>query len=274
MMRYAQDQDKDGTFCVGWVDDGKSFVIRKPDAFTKDVVPKFFKPTKFSSFTRKLYRWGFRQVNRGIGPDDPIIFGNECFQRDHEELMTEMKSVTAASTRKAEQHQHNTLLQRGSMLGGMGGHPHLPGGMAGFLFNQGMMAGAGMKHPLDTSLGSVPFDEQSHKRFMVDQIYQHKAMLAQGNNGGGSGAGTLSLTNALRPNMGFGPSGGMSNFGDNSGMMGSPSQQQHHFQQMGQFMSGGGGGQPMGNSSQRGGYNAQSTAEIVNAAIAALRYAN
>jgi len=56
---------------------------------------------KFQSFTRKLYRWGFRQVNRGIGPDDPIIFGNEHFQRDDEELMVKMRSTTAASNRRS-----------------------------------------------------------------------------------------------------------------------------------------------------------------------------
>lgn len=60
-----------------------------------------YRATKFQSFTRKLYRWGFRQVNRGIGPDDPIIFGNEHFQRDDEELMVKMRSTTAASNRRA-----------------------------------------------------------------------------------------------------------------------------------------------------------------------------
>lgn len=56
-MRYAEEQGDSEGFCVAWLDDGKSFIIRKPDDFTRNVVPKFFKPTKFSSFTRKLYRW-------------------------------------------------------------------------------------------------------------------------------------------------------------------------------------------------------------------------
>lgn len=97
MMRYAEKQENHETFCVAWLSDGRSFVIRDADAFTRQVVPQFFKATKFSSFTRKLYRWGFRQVNRGIGPDDPIIFGNEYFQRDHAELMVKMRSITAGN---------------------------------------------------------------------------------------------------------------------------------------------------------------------------------
>ena len=101
MMRFA-DQQGEG-FCVKWLEDGKSFIIRQPEDFTRNVIPKYFKATKFSSFTRKLYRWGFRQVNRGIGPEDPIIFGNEHFQRDQPELIKHMRSITAAGTRKQEQ---------------------------------------------------------------------------------------------------------------------------------------------------------------------------
>lgn len=135
MMMWADKQPKD--FCVAWIADGKSFVIRDPDAFTRKVVPKYFKPTKFSSFTRKLYRWGFRQVNRGIGPDDPIIFGNEFFQRDNAELMAQMRSTTAASQRKMkndnsvypypgmEQEQNSRYLldrfYQEKAMGGMGG---------------------------------------------------------------------------------------------------------------------------------------------------------
>lgn len=108
MMKMAETENPE-TFCIAWLPDGKSFVIRNPMEFTRTVLPKYFKATKFSSYTRKLYRWGFRQVNRGIGPDDPIIFGNEYFQRDNAKLMVKMRSTTAAGTRKAqnlEQDQH------------------------------------------------------------------------------------------------------------------------------------------------------------------------
>jgi len=118
-MQYAETKGDD--FCVTWLPDGKSFIIRDMDTFTKEVVPKYFKATKFSSFTRKLYRWGFRQINRGIGHDDPVIFGNEYFQKDHPELMTKMKSTTAAATRKAEEMaQRNTTVLAPFAHGGTG----------------------------------------------------------------------------------------------------------------------------------------------------------
>ena len=177
MMKWANGE---GLTCVQWVDDGKSFVINQPEAFTRDVVPRFFKATKFSSFTRKLYRWGFRQVNRGIGPDDPIIFGNDFFQRDNEELMCKMKSVTAASARK----------------GDMKGLPYMD-----------QNALAGLKHGLDLPNAD---DQAAAKRMMLtNQLYQQKADMmgmAQQNPsmyGLMSANGQLSLTNALRPgNMG------------------------------------------------------------------------
>jgi hypothetical protein len=103
MMEFADQQEDKEHFCVGWLPDGKSFVVRNADEFTRHLIPNFFKPTKFSSFTRKLYRWGFRQVNRGIGPDDPVIFGNDDFQRDSKELMARMRSTTAVGIRKKDE---------------------------------------------------------------------------------------------------------------------------------------------------------------------------
>jgi len=103
LMKYVDEKNKtEKEFCISWLPEGKAFVIYNIKEFTSSVVPKFFKASKFCSFTRKLYRWGFRQLNRGIGPDEPIIFGNEYFQRDNADLMVNMRSITAASIRKRE----------------------------------------------------------------------------------------------------------------------------------------------------------------------------
>lgn len=238
-MRYADKQGEN--FCVAWLEDGKSFVIRNPEEFTRKVVPKFFKATKFSSFTRKLYRWGFRQINRGIGPDDPIIFGNEFFHRDDEKLMAQMRSVTAAGTRKAEQHQ---------MLGAM-------------------------KRPLEDHMG-----DGSQKRILFDHLLQQKAanMMTQNSSlyGGMSTNGSLPLTNALRPTAGLPVGSGSAP--TNMMPMNAPNGLKPY-----DFMSNSnphGTGimnhqyMPSNNMNNSQFPNAQSTAEIVNAAIAALRYAN
>ena len=220
LMKFAEKEDPK-TFCVAWLEDGKSFVIRNPDEFTRKVLPKYFKATKFSSFTRKLYRWGFRQVNRGIGPDDPIIFGNEFFQRDNLELMAKMRSITAASTRKQEVNNLQLLAQ---------------------------------KRALDS------FDnEQQHKRMLFDQFMKQKASMNGGMFSNGNG---MNLTQALRP--GFNQLGGQMdamfpNFTTPNSMMSTFPQ--------GAF------GNLNNNQNQQGFSNPASTADIVNAAINALRYA-
>jgi HSF-type DNA-binding len=285
LMNYADEQCKeDKDFCVTWLEDGKSFVIRNPDAFTRQVVPKFFKQTKFSSFTRKLYRWGFRQINRGIGPDDPIIFGNEYFVRDDEELMVKMRSVTAAGTRKQEQTRVVPYGKR-----------HFESGM----FDQSF---------------------QEPKRFMFDQYMHQKSMMHQNPSlyGGMSAQGNMPLASALRTPMG-GAMGdfqqqqypqmqfqmqqqqggfpmnnaskgydmmqgvGMQGVANQGGMMMNHQQQfmhhqqnlqQQNQQQLQQQHHHQAGPQGNGNNAAGGFHNNQSTAEIVNAAIAALRYAN
>jgi HSF-type DNA-binding len=90
---------------IGWVLDGKAFTVLNMKQFCETWLPVFFGQSKFSSFTRKLYRWGFRKINvasipnRSAYPENALFFGNECFQRDDKALLASMESVTAAKTR-------------------------------------------------------------------------------------------------------------------------------------------------------------------------------
>jgi HSF-type DNA-binding len=249
MMRRAEEEDSN-TFCIAWLPDGKSFVIRNPDEFTRNVLPNYFKATKFSSYTRKLYRWGFRQVNRGIGPDDPIIFGNEYFQRDNVELMVKMRSITAAGTRKAQTIEPDE-----------------------------MEVSRVNKRPLDMNMMSI--DEQC-KRMMLEHMLQQQKF------GGMQGVPDqhnylqqqaslqqFNLAAALRPSMamqhkqqmGY-PQMNSQSFNQNPlGLYMAPQQQQQH-QIHGIHQ------HQLPSMHQNPQYNSASTAEIVNAAINALRFAS
>lgn len=92
LMNYATERNKtEKDFCIAWAPDGKSFVIHNRHEFTSMVIPKFFgASTKFKSFTRKLYQWGFRQLNRGIHTEERLVFGHQHFQRDHADLLVHM----------------------------------------------------------------------------------------------------------------------------------------------------------------------------------------
>ena len=101
---------------VSWLPHGNSFVILRPDEFALRVLPRYFSPEgssnsshvhKYPSFTRKLNRWGFRQIARGA---DAGAFCHELFRRDTPERCRDMvcqksrkirddsKSVSSAST--------------------------------------------------------------------------------------------------------------------------------------------------------------------------------
>jgi len=42
---------------ISWLPHGKGFMIRDKKRFASEILPKFFKKAKFTSFTRKLNRW-------------------------------------------------------------------------------------------------------------------------------------------------------------------------------------------------------------------------
>ena len=68
---------------VAWLPDGKSFVVVDPPRFVDDVLSNTFKGGKYTSFIRKLNRWGFTRLISGTGMD---CFYHALFQRDRPDL--------------------------------------------------------------------------------------------------------------------------------------------------------------------------------------------
>mmetsp|Transcript_46702 Transcript_46702/g.141490 ORF Transcript_46702/g.141490 Transcript_46702/m.141490 type:complete len:403 (-) Transcript_46702:212-1420(-) len=74
---------------ITWLPHGRSFVVLRPDVFAESILPHYFPESavgrgasnkaKYPSFTRKLNRWGFRQVNKG---PDSGAFHHPLFRRD------------------------------------------------------------------------------------------------------------------------------------------------------------------------------------------------
>lgn len=86
---------------ITWLPHGKAFLIIKRNKFYNEVLPKYFKETKCTSFTRKLTRWGFNRVSRG--PETGAYY-HRNFQRDDTRLINEMSCALkkeTQSTRKA-----------------------------------------------------------------------------------------------------------------------------------------------------------------------------
>lgn len=79
---------------ISWLDNGRGFVFRNKKIFALDVMPKYFKHSKFTSFTRKLNRWGFTRITRG--PETGAYY-HEFFQKDKLRLCMQMSCHSAKS---------------------------------------------------------------------------------------------------------------------------------------------------------------------------------
>ena len=90
LVRFGDDE------VVAWLPDGKSFVVVKPDEFVAHVLSPIFKQAKYTSFVRKLHRWGFVRLTSGTGTD---CFHHPLFNRNRRDLAS--KITVAAATQKS-----------------------------------------------------------------------------------------------------------------------------------------------------------------------------
>jgi hypothetical protein len=75
---------------IAWLPHGKAFRIHKQKRFINEVFPNYFKKSMFSSFVRKLSRWGFNRVSRG--PEVGSYY-HPLFLRDNKALCYQIKPL-------------------------------------------------------------------------------------------------------------------------------------------------------------------------------------
>jgi len=71
-----------------WTSSNDAFMIVNECTFVEEVLPKYFKKTKFSSFKGKLYRWGFRRVSKGMNTG---AYFHRLFLKDDPALCLHMR---------------------------------------------------------------------------------------------------------------------------------------------------------------------------------------
>jgi hypothetical protein len=84
---------------ISFVANGRAFLIHQPDQFFKDIVPKYFRQSQFSSFKRQLNLYGFEWINSG-----PYRGGyfHKSFLEDQPELTRKMRRIAVKTpTNKA-----------------------------------------------------------------------------------------------------------------------------------------------------------------------------
>lgn len=80
---------------ISWSDSGKAFKITNVAAFASDVLPKYFRTSKFSSFQRNLNLYGFTKARRGPDMD---MYTHPSFMRGHPEMLGLLRKNTATGT--------------------------------------------------------------------------------------------------------------------------------------------------------------------------------
>ncbi|KAJ2804584.1 Heat shock transcription factor [Coemansia guatemalensis] len=92
---YSMVDDSASDDLIRWSADGNSFVVVRHEDFAKEVLPRFFKHSNFSSFVRQLNMYGFHKVPHlqqgGLITDGPEAesweFSNDNFQRGQPDLL-------------------------------------------------------------------------------------------------------------------------------------------------------------------------------------------
>jgi hypothetical protein len=70
--------DRSLTETIAWDAEGLSFIIKDVEAFTKEVLPKYFRHNNFSSYVRQLNMYGFHKCRHRT---NEIVYSHPQFSR-------------------------------------------------------------------------------------------------------------------------------------------------------------------------------------------------
>mmetsp|Transcript_10682 Transcript_10682/g.23638 ORF Transcript_10682/g.23638 Transcript_10682/m.23638 type:complete len:221 (-) Transcript_10682:49-711(-) len=83
---------------VHWSSSGRAFRIADVSRFSKEVLSKYFKTSKFSSFQRNLNLYGFTKIRKG--PDIDMYSHPGGFIRGEEDGLSQLRKRTKAPVKK------------------------------------------------------------------------------------------------------------------------------------------------------------------------------
>jgi hypothetical protein len=92
MLRTCVAEGKENV--VSWLPDGNAFKVHNVPEFVSNILPSYFKQTKYKSFQRQLNLWGFERLTSG--PDKGAYYHKE-FLRDEPDLC---RNLTRQRARK------------------------------------------------------------------------------------------------------------------------------------------------------------------------------
>ncbi len=102
MLQYAEKNDL--TEIVSFFTHGRAFAIHKPVQFVADIMPKFFKQSRFTSFQRQVNLYGFQRLSQG--PDSGGYY-HELFLKGRPGLCINMKRTKVKGSTKSKSEPDN-----------------------------------------------------------------------------------------------------------------------------------------------------------------------
>ena len=100
LHQMLDDVEKNGmTDIVSFFPHGRAFAIHKPVQFVSDIMPKFFKQSRFTSFQRQVNLYGFRRITQG--PDSGGYY-HELFLQGRPGLCINMKRTKVKGATKCK----------------------------------------------------------------------------------------------------------------------------------------------------------------------------
>lgn len=86
LMEVLDRTDMEGI--ITWMPHGRAFIVLQPGQLKDIVLPRFFKQSKYMSFTRQLNLWGFKRITKGV---DAGAYYHELFLRGRPRLSMLMR---------------------------------------------------------------------------------------------------------------------------------------------------------------------------------------
>jgi len=96
-------QKNSNSSIISWLPSGKAFKIHKPKEFAEIIMPQYFNQTKYRSFQRQLYIYGFDRIKDKSSEDFGAYF-HELFVRGETDLCLDMtrKKIKGTGLSNAE----------------------------------------------------------------------------------------------------------------------------------------------------------------------------